>query len=349
MKPKHSLNTGDHTCLNCGASFRGKVCNHCGEKVFHPSQLGVRNFLHQAIEVFTHFENKVLKSIWLTLRRPGYITKQNLRGIRVPYANPVQLFIIVNLLFYIIVSGFKRNDYTPFIGDANSNTLSSYPYLKWARPWDKMVASRINSLHERKLGKFKKADLRESVIGKQITDSSVRNMPEIYAEPVFLASYTTRVAVYSKTLIFILIPVFALVFHLVFLKRLKYYGAALILATHFLAFNLLLHSLLIVLNFAPWQWFHSATFYCLPFKASTYLFYNDWLAPFSNIFLGIYDGFEAIHIIFFWLWLYFAFKRLFDLRWWHNLIISYLFSRLFFLIIFSFYKKFLIAFALWNM
>ena len=247
--PELTDNKNLHTCANCGAQFTGNVCSQCGEKAFHPSQLSVKNFVHQVFEIFTHFENKVLKSIWLTLSKPGLLTKQNLSGVRVSYAKPVQLFIVVNILFYRVVSAFHRTDYVPMLGDSNSNTVSTYPYFKWAKPYDELVHEKISELHQKKLQKFKNTDLTESIVGKQITDSSVRKMQTVYAEPVFITSYTTKVSVYAKTLIFILIPVFALVLYALFYRKLKYYGAALIFATHFLAFNLLLHSIFIIHNF----------------------------------------------------------------------------------------------------
>src|SRR5687767_6621855 len=89
-------------CQNCCNVFTGKVCNQCGEKYFNPSQLGIKYFLHHSIDVFTHFENKVLKSIVYLITKPGHVVKENLRGVRVPYAKPVQLFIVVNLFFYLV-------------------------------------------------------------------------------------------------------------------------------------------------------------------------------------------------------------------------------------------------------
>jgi hypothetical protein len=345
----NSKNNEAHTCINCGAQFTGNICSRCGEKVFHPSQLGIKHFFHQVFEFFTHFENKVLKSIWLTFSKPGFITKENLRGVRVSYARPVQLFIVVNLLFYLTVTVFQRTDYTPMIGDMSSNQVSTYPYFKWAKPYDDVVIDKLSTLYQRKLDKFKGDSIRQKLLRGQIPDTAIRRLEPLYRQPVFIATYISKVSVYSKTLIFILIPVFALLFFLLFYKRLRYYGSALVLATHFLAFNLLLHSLTIIVNFAPWTLFQSRTFSFLPAKAISFLFYNDWLAPFSNIFLGIYDGFEAVHVIFFWIWLFVAFRRIFNLNIWHNLLVSYLLSRIFFLIIFSFYKKFVIAFTLWNM
>ena len=299
------------------------MCNQCGEKVFHPSQLTVKNFLHQAVDVFTHFENKVLKSMWLIVRKPGLITADNLRGVRVPYAKPIQLFIVVNLIFYIVVQHFHRTDYTPGINDGRSVQMQDYPYLRWAKPLDNTIAVGLDSLQVHKRG-------------------NVEN-------DLFKTAYNLKVSFYSKTLIFILIPIIALLFYLLFYRRLKYYGAALIMATHFLTFNLLLYVAYQVVNWAPAKWFHSKTFSALPARAIESSLYNDALAPFSTAVFGLYSGFEAYHVIFWTIWMYAAFRRMFRLHWLPNILASYVLSRIIFILIFSLYKKFLIAFTLWNM
>jgi hypothetical protein len=325
------LNT-KHICVTCGNEFTGKTCNNCGEKVFHPSQLSFKYFLHQAVDIFTHFENKVLKSIWYTIAKPGFITKENLCGVRVKYAKPLQLFIVVNIFFYVVVTYFGRTDYTPSIGDYNSYNLSYYPFLKWAKPYDNLVGKSLERLNKNTFVHFTNDSvMRRERVFSQLTDSTTTGNLTLN-EALYITTYNAKVTLYSKTLIFVLIPVFAL-----------------LLATHFLSFNLLLHSLLQLISFAPLKWFGSTTFSALPYKTVSLGLYNEWLSSFSNIFFGLYKGFEAIHIIFFTLWLYITFKRLFGFRWLLNFVASYVCARLLFILIFSFYKKFLIAFTLWNM
>lgn len=48
-----------HTCRNCKLTFSEKICNHCGEKIFHEEQLSTKNFMHQIFDFFLHWESKV--------------------------------------------------------------------------------------------------------------------------------------------------------------------------------------------------------------------------------------------------------------------------------------------------
>lgn len=338
-----------HVCPNCHNKFYGKICNHCGEKVFHDSQLSAKHFIHQTIDVFTHFENKVVKTIWLLLSKPGFVTKENLRGVRVPYAKPVQVFVIVNLFFYMMIQYLHITDYTPSSQDGASSYISDKPGLGWMRPVDKTIMLSLKNLRSKKLAAYEKRTAADTTAEAKKEWSDVPgHFVHYYNDQLFINTYNQKVSFYSKTLIFILIPVFAAIFYLVFYKKLQYYGSALILSTHFVSFNLLFYSLLSGIIMLPYKWFHSRTFYNLPGKAMK-LLYNDKLRDFSNATFGIYEGFEALHVIFFGAWLFFAFRRLFNLHWLPNLIASYLLGRIFFILIFCLYKKLVIAFTLWSM
>lgn len=341
-----------HICVNCGNSFTGKICNQCGEKVFYHEQLSFKSFLHHWVDLFTHFDNKVLKSIWLTIVKPGFITKENLLGKRVRYAKPVQLFIIVNLLFYLTISYLNRSDYIPSAFDNYNSAIHIRPGLGWTKPFDDYLGRSIDSLREKKLAAFNKIETRSfaGVKNYYIADTVAFNQNTGLKPLVFLNTYDQKVSFFSKTLVFLLIPIFACFFYIFFYKRLKYFGAALILATHFAAFVLLFYSLLQLLSFLPSKWFGvPAHLEGLPFKPVQLLFYNDVMDSFSTAVFGMYRGFEAIHVIFFMLWLFFAFRRLFNLHWLSNLLISYLLSRICYIIIYGIYKKLLIAFTLWTM
>lgn len=139
-----------HTCRNCKHPFSGKICNQCGEKVFDETQLSTKSFVKQIFDFFLHWESKVLNTIKLNFIKPGFITKQNLDGIRVPYAKPIQLYLVVAVIFYLVVSKVGVTDYIPAYGDQEYFSISDYAPFKWAAPLDSAVLRGIDSLWERK-------------------------------------------------------------------------------------------------------------------------------------------------------------------------------------------------------
>ena len=54
------------------------------------------------------------------------------------------------------------------------------------------------------------------------------------------SKYNARTSVLSKTLIFLLIPIFALLFYAMFFKKRRYFVEHVVVATHFWSFNLIL-------------------------------------------------------------------------------------------------------------
>lgn len=222
-----------HTCKNCGHVFTGKVCNNCGEKTFDEHQLSTSHFFHQIIDFFTHFESKVLKTIWLNFIKPGFITKQNLSGVRVRYASPVQLYLVVSIIFFIVVTKIGVTDYTPSPLDHYYFSISDYAPFKWVEPLDKSVVRGIDSMRIHKYEEIQATLIAEANEGRDsaglvrlyalhradslsVTNGQLRVLAGEEARQIFWANFESHVSNYSKTLIFLTLPFIAGVFFLFF-------------------------------------------------------------------------------------------------------------------------------------
>ncbi len=340
-----------HTCANCGNQFKGKICNECGEKLFHPSHLSVKHFLEQVFDFFAHFESRVIKSIWLNLIKPGFITKENLRGVTVPYTKPVQLFVVVNVIFYFTTNFLGVTDYTPSQGDENYFGLSSYAIFRWAAPADKAFINYVKHTRDKKETEIAEVRTKLALSRKDnfnlVFDSSGNRMLNYQLQARFNNNYTDKVAEYSKLLIILLVPFIALIFYLFFYKKLISYGAALILATHFMAYNLLIFSIESVLNYLPGYITHNSNLHALPARLIKLLFYNKYVSDYCWFIFG--NPFEMLHFILWTPWLFISFKRLFNPNWFINLIACYFCTQIFYFLIFGLYNVFLILFTYWMM
>ncbi len=318
-----------HTCVSCGNQFKGKICNVCGEKVFHPSHLNVKHYLEQVFDFFGHFENKVIKTIWLNFIKPGFVTKENLRGVTVPYAKPVQLFVVVNLIFYFITNFLGVTDYTPNQGDESYFGLSSYSIFRWVEPADNSFVNYIGHTRERKVREIAEERNKSAIRWKDdfhlVFDSSGNNMLNYQLQARFNNSYSEKVSEYSKLLLIILVPFIALIFYLFFYKKMPSYGAALIFATHFMAYNLLIFSMRCVANYFSLLITNGKI--KLSVVVIKYLFYNHYTSPFFSLITD--DPFEMLHFVLWMPWLFIAFKRLFNPKWFFNLIACYFSARIF--------------------
>ncbi len=91
-----------HTCKSCGNIFTGVYCNHCGEKVIEPKDRSMRMFLGNILIAVTFADNRFIKTLWLILMNPGFLSKEYADGRRIHYLRPLQLFFILNLVYFLL-------------------------------------------------------------------------------------------------------------------------------------------------------------------------------------------------------------------------------------------------------
>ena len=330
-RQRHKLpNDHVHTCPTCQNQYLSDYCNACGEKIFHEHDLSLPHLLEDAVDKFTHLDLKIPRSIAL-LFRPGYLTQKFLTGVRKPYSNPVQLFIIVNVIFFFCQSVSNFTDYTPNLGDYRYSGFSNFKLLQWMEPADDYVISAIGKLEDEKLPAIFKAS------GVDMASIPKDSLPNANNRLSWSKEVRNRTAGYSKTLIVLLIPLNALVLFAVLFRRFKYFGSSLIFATHFVSFN--------ILTFGLWEVLYRC-FHFNIFKYFEYFFFDSFLKPVSFFLMG--DQFEGFHFFFLMPYLLIAFHRLFKLKWWHNILVSYFMVRATFFISFAVYKKIITVILLYS-
>lgn len=125
------------TCKNCGNKLQENYCTKCGEKRFDKKQLSVKHFVEETFEGIAHFDNKFFRTIKILFAKPGQLSLDYVEGRRGRYMKPIQFFLVINLLFFVLVR------YNPY-------SLNLYNYVHYA-PFTyfhtvKMVQDRIAAL-----------------------------------------------------------------------------------------------------------------------------------------------------------------------------------------------------------
>ncbi|MBI3218753.1 MAG: DUF3667 domain-containing protein [Bacteroidetes bacterium] len=87
-------------CKSCGNSFHGNYCNECGEKVLKPADRSFKTFLSNMLIAITFADSKMIKTLWLVLSKPGFVSKEFAEGRRVNYLKPISLFFVLNLIYF---------------------------------------------------------------------------------------------------------------------------------------------------------------------------------------------------------------------------------------------------------
>lgn len=90
-------------CLNCGTPLTGPFCSACGQHDvdYHRSFL---HLTHDLLENLFHFEGKFFATVAWLLAKPGRLTKEFVAGRRQSQLNPLRLYIFVSVLFFLGIS-----------------------------------------------------------------------------------------------------------------------------------------------------------------------------------------------------------------------------------------------------
>jgi hypothetical protein len=92
------------SCVSCGSPAGTRYCPHCGERRALDREYSLAHFAREGAEAFTNTEGKLLRTLWTLLKRPGELTAAYMRGERVGYMRPLQLFLLVNVAYFALTT-----------------------------------------------------------------------------------------------------------------------------------------------------------------------------------------------------------------------------------------------------
>jgi hypothetical protein len=208
---------GRWICPTCREECGTHFCGRCGEKRLDQRDLTVAGLVGHALESLTNVDGRVFRSIRDLVMRPGALTAAYMRGQRRPYVAPFQMFLVTNVLFFVLQSalGFQvlSNDLGSHIG---TWTGSRQYYSAIARP-----------IAERRLA---------------ATGRTIEQYTDVFNQAV---------RVNAKGLVVAMVPLVGLVLLAAFPRGRYPVATAIVLALHFLAFFLLLETLAMPLLGVP--------------------------------------------------------------------------------------------------
>lgn len=217
----HKKYRTENNCLNCGEEVTGKFCSNCGQENVETRE----NFFHLVghfISDYLHFDSKFFRSLIPLFARPGFLTKEYWQGRRVHYIHPLRLFFFITILFMISTTYFYKH----FGYRVKNEMVKPDKYLST------IDSTYIARLEDRKLA-------------QELTEAKVRD-DRMKAK---MSKGIDDFFGYIKYMTFFLLPVYALVFKVLYRRRKPFYVDHLVYAMHLQSFAYCLFSVALLLPF----------------------------------------------------------------------------------------------------
>jgi hypothetical protein len=91
----------ENNCLNCGTTLTGKFCHNCGQENLEIKE-SFGHMITHAVSDYFHFDHQFFHTLQPLLFKPGKLTNEYMAGRRVQYLHPVKMYIFISLVFFIV-------------------------------------------------------------------------------------------------------------------------------------------------------------------------------------------------------------------------------------------------------
>jgi hypothetical protein len=222
------------TCVVCMAPLSSMYCPECGERRAADRHYTVPHFLGEAVEVFTHADNNLFRSVSKLVIRPGGLTQEFMAGRRKLYLGPLQMFLVMNLLFFLFESFIPSGPFAP--------TLKEITYSGGPQSLAGITHAGAPS------------SIAQRMVAKEVT-SRKTSLEEMEAK------FDRAVKVEARSMVITMVPMFTICLALLQVRQKTFVVQHLVFSLHFYAFVMLfscaLDAIEAFVDRLPWAGFRS--------------------------------------------------------------------------------------------
>ena len=257
-------------CASCGAAQTSTYCQECGERRITAADRTVTALVRQGLEAVTDVDSRGFRTLRRLVFSPGYLTQAFATGQRKPFLGPVQLFLLANLAYFLIQPLTPYSGYnTPLDSQL---TGQGYSGLLPVRAWVDAAAASSG------------------------------------LDPAaFEAVYNNQSELLARSLVILMVPLFALFLPLLMLGRRRLFVDHLVFGLHYFAFDLLVVHCVVL---AGWRYVVSG---------AAVLFEALGLSGDTLIFAGAIVSELGPPLVVTAPYLYFAYRRFYGISRWRAL------------------------------
>ncbi len=96
-------------CLNCGSTVEGKFCSNCGQENLVPKE-SFKHIMTHFITDYLHIDEKLFGSLKPLLFKPGFLTNEYNDGRRNKYVNPFRLYIFISIAYFLLYFNISNRE-----------------------------------------------------------------------------------------------------------------------------------------------------------------------------------------------------------------------------------------------
>lgn len=264
------MNGSAQQCDNCYTLLQGDFCHQCGQE----KKSYIRNVSGVVTEFFGEFSNWDTR-VWRTLVplwfRPGFLSRRYVDGHRVPYVPPLRLYLFTSIIAFLIFAKLLP-DTTVLDTPASAAAQATNNAGQGQQVWSEVMTELNQDLkQDQQTSPF---DSKISFLSDEAQQQFDAKVAAIVANPKLAINKFFSLA---PQMMFLLLPLFALLLKLLYIRSNRYYMEHLIVALHSHSFILQFSVLYLALQMASqhisWPWLVTFT---------------DWLATATLIWIPTY-------------------------------------------------------------
>jgi hypothetical protein len=199
-------------CERSGAADAIRYCGCCGRELARPRNLSTRHFLKDAVVAITDVDSALISSFRSLLTKPGELTREYLHGDRSRFLAPFRLFLLCNFIYFVAAARLGIGVLTVPLHVQTNNMV-----------YQDVARGMVNEhLHMRTFA---------MTLEQAAARDSVKN--------VFAAQYDGATEGIGKVIVAVLIPLYAILIQILYIRQRRFFAEHLILATHLTSFMLL--------------------------------------------------------------------------------------------------------------
>ena len=240
----HLPQRNEKNCLNCGTTVIGKYCHACGQENIEPKE-SVWHLISHFFSDITHFDGKFFTSLKDLVLRPGFLSKEYMNGRRASYLNPIRMYLFTSFIFFFfffLLFNVDENVFKIHLNGVNIENIDSAQLKKLSAEMNNGVPLTKEQIRKRydsttfssSSEKYKSKKEYDSLLktGK-VKDSWIKRMftykgielNEKYGNSKSrgVAEIIGKIQHAIPQMLFVLLPLFALLLKLLYIRRKNFY------------------------------------------------------------------------------------------------------------------------------